>query len=81
MARRTEEQLRAAAFFMQRAQEAMDAAEEAPSEDAVQAFYKEAEAWLYMAGRSLNPDTPGPPPMRPPPAGAPREPRSFLQDD
>ncbi|WP_374470887.1 hypothetical protein [Phenylobacterium sp.] len=81
MARKKDEQLRAAAYFMERAQAAIDAAEQAPSEDAGQAFYKEAETWLYMAGKSLNPATPPPKPMNLPPMRAPRERRSFGSDD
>lgn len=55
-ARRRAEHVEAASFFMTRAQEAISAAENARSEDACAAFYKEAETWLYMAGRCLNPE-------------------------
>ncbi|HEY8617221.1 hypothetical protein [Phenylobacterium sp.] len=81
MGSKKDEQLKAAAFFMQRAQEAMDAAENAPSEHAGQALYKEAETWLYMAGKSLNPATERPKPMSPPPARIARERRSFGSED
>jgi hypothetical protein len=75
------DQLRAAGFFMKRAQEAMEAAEGAGSEEAGLALYKEAETWLYMAGKSLNPETPMPKPLPPPPVRVGRERRSFGYDD
>ena len=81
MPSKKDQQVRAAAFFMERAQQAMDAAEQAGSEEAGQALYKEAETWLYMAGKSLNPDTPPPKPMAPPPARIARERRSFGSED
>ncbi|MCR5878729.1 hypothetical protein [Phenylobacterium sp. J367] len=76
-----EQQVRAAAFFMQRAQEAIDQAERAGSEAVGEAFYKEAETWLYMAAKSLKPETAKPPPMRPPVARVGPERRSFGSED
>ncbi|WP_334161944.1 hypothetical protein [Phenylobacterium sp.] len=81
MRSRKDEQIRAAGWFMQRAQEAIEAAEDAPSDDAAAAHYKEAETWLYMAGRSLNPATPRPPPLAPPAVRVGRERRSFASED
>ena len=81
MSERKEDQLRAAAFFMQRAREAIEAAEHAASEDAGAAYYQEAETWIYMAARSLNQSTPRPAPMAPPPVRAPRERRSFSPEE
>lgn len=81
MRNRKEEQLRAAGWFMKRAQEAIEAAEQAPSEDAAAALYKEAETWLYMAGKSLNPATPPPAPLPPPAPRVGRERRSFGPED
>jgi len=81
MRTRKDEQLRAAGWFMQRAQEAIEAAEEAPTEDAAAALYKEAETWLYMAGKSLNPQTPRPAPLAAPALRVGRERRSFQAED
>ncbi|WP_041373705.1 hypothetical protein [Phenylobacterium zucineum] len=77
-----DEQMKAASFFLGRAQEAMAAADDAPSEDASAAYYKEAETWLYMAGQCLNPARAAPPPLRlpPPPPRVGRERRSFMED-
>jgi len=60
--RKRAEHVEAASFFMNRAQEAISAAETARSEDACAAFYKEAETWLYMAGKCLNPEGQAAPP-------------------
>jgi hypothetical protein len=79
---RDKDKAQAASYFMARAEEAVAAADEARSEDAMAALYREAETWLYMASKCLNPDA-----KRPPPLGfdsAPRvrrEPRSFSRDD
>lgn len=82
MSARKTEQIEAAGWFMQRAREAIDAAEDAGSEDASLAFYKEAETWLYMAAKSLNPDTARkPPPLSPPDLRVKRERRSFLNEE
>jgi hypothetical protein len=81
MANRREDELKAAAFFMQRAREAMEAAERAASDDAGAAYYQEAETWIYMAARSLNPATPRPAPRAPPPARVARERRSFGSEE
>lgn len=73
---------RAASYFMARAEEAIAAADSARSDEAMAALYREAEAWLYMAGKCLNPEA-----ARPPPADvqlaprAQRERRSFSRDD
>lgn len=48
--------MKAATFFLERAGEAIEAADDARSEDSSAAFFKEAETWLYMAGQCLNPD-------------------------
>ncbi len=75
------EHVEAASFFMTRAQEAIAAAERARSEDSCAAFYKEAETWLYMARRCLDPQRKGPRPetfsLAPRPLG---ERRSFKED-
>lgn len=82
MTSRKTEQIEAAGWFMQRAKAAMDAAEEAGSEDASLAFYKEAETWLYMAAKSLNPNTTArPSPLPAPEARVKRERRSFSGED
>ncbi|MGA0606145.1 hypothetical protein ACO2Q0_09105 [Phenylobacterium sp. VNQ135] len=60
--RKRADHVEAASFFMTRAQDAISAAEGARSEDACAAFYKEAETWLYMAGRCLNPEAQSPRP-------------------
>lgn len=80
--RKRAEDVEAASFFMTRAQEAINAAESARSEDASAAYYKEAETWLYMAGKCLNPEAQAPPPETF--SLAPRrvhgERRSFMED-
>jgi hypothetical protein len=58
---RDKDKARAASYFMARAEEAVAAADEARSEDAMAALYKEAETWLYMASQCLNPDAIAPP--------------------
>jgi hypothetical protein len=76
------ERMRAAGFFMTRAQEAMDAAERARSHDAAEALYKEAETWIYMASHCLKPDAARPPqPLSAPPPRAAPERRSFAREE
>ena len=82
MTTRKTDQIQAAGWFMQQAKAAMEAAEQAASEDASLAFYKEAETWLYMAAKSLNPNSAA----RPAPLSAPElrvrgERRSFSHED
>lgn len=74
--------MKAASFFMQRANEAIEAADAARSEEASGAFYKEAETWLYMASQCLSPDGgfQKPETLRPAPRVS-RERRSFGRDD
>lgn len=79
---RDKPQMEAAGFFMTRAQEAMDAAEKARTSEAAEALYKEAETWMYMASRCLNPDgARRPQPLSAPIRRAPSERRSFGRDD
>jgi len=74
--------MQAASFFLARAQEAMAAAERASTEEAGAAFSKEAETWLYMASRCLNPQAaPRPESLAPPPPRVGRERRSFGAED
>jgi hypothetical protein len=69
---------KAAGFFMARADEAIHAAERARSEDQAAALYKEAETWLYIASRCLNPQVARrPDTLTSPPRRAAAEPRSF----
>jgi hypothetical protein len=79
---RDKDKARAASYFMARAEEAVAAADDARSEDAMAALYKEAETWLYMASQCLNPDATRPPS---PGLGLVRrvggERRSFTRDD
>lgn len=75
-----EEQLRAAAFFMKRANEAMGHADHARSDEASAAFYKEAETWLYMASQCLNPAAAAKPPSLPSFSKVGRERRSFSDE-
>jgi hypothetical protein len=81
-ARRRADHVEAAGFFMSRAQEAIDAAEAARNEEACAAFYKEAETWLYMASRCLNPEGEAPRPvtLATAPARVRGERRSFQED-
>ncbi|MCR5874087.1 hypothetical protein LRS10_07865 [Phenylobacterium sp. J426] len=67
---------------MSRAQEAIDAAEAARNEEASAAFYKEAETWLYMASRCLNPEgeTARPMTLDVAPPRVRGERRSFMED-
>ena len=53
---RDQDKAKAASYFMARAEEAVRAADDARSEEAMAALYKEAETWLYMASQCLNPD-------------------------
>lgn len=74
--------MQAASFFMERANEAIEAADSASSEDACAAFFKEAETWLYMANQCLNPESGATPPATLPPAPrVARERRSFGRDE
>jgi hypothetical protein len=74
--------MQTASFFLERASEAVDAADHARSEDASNAFFKEAETWLYMASQCLSPESEivRPPSMSPASRVA-RESRSFSRDD
>lgn len=67
----------AARYFITRAQEAIEAAEAARTDEAHAAFYREAETWLYMANKCLRPDAAAPPPAPPPPRRVAPERRSF----
>lgn len=80
--RKRAQHVEAAGFFMQRAQEAIAAAETARSEDATAAYYKEAETWLYIAGQCLNPsrETPRPETLSLGPRRPLTERRSFKED-
>jgi hypothetical protein len=74
--------MQAASFFLERASEAIDAADHARSEDAASAFFKEAETWLFMASQclSLESEVARPQTMAPA-ARVAREARSFSRDD
>lgn len=74
--------MKAASYFMERANEAIEAADSASSEDASTAFFKEAETWLFMANQVLTPDSGLTPPetLIPTPRVA-RERRSFGGED
>lgn len=67
-----------ATFFLQRAREAVEAADTARNLDAAAAFYQEAETWLYMAAQCLG-RTPAeaPPTLSRPDVRVRGEPRSF----
>ena len=75
--RAREETVEAARFFIARAQEAIESAEAARTDEAHAAFYKEAETWLYMANKCLRPDAAAPPSSPPPPRRVAGEQRSF----
>jgi hypothetical protein len=80
--RTRQDKVKAASYFMQRANDAIEAAEAARSDEASAAFYKEAETWLYMAGQCLNPESgiARPDTLQPAPRIA-GERRSFGRDD
>lgn len=80
--RTRQDKMKAASYFMDRANAAIDAAENARSEEACAALYKEAETWLFMAGQCLNPESgfARPETLRPAPRVA-GERRSFGKDD
>lgn len=74
--------MQAASFFMERANEAIEAADNARSDDASTAFFKEAETWLYMASQCLNPEGAfARPEILPPTPRVARERRSFGRED
>ena len=75
-----DETVEAARYFIARAQEAIEAAEAARTDEAHAAYYKEAETWLYMANKCLRPDAEAPPSAAPPPRRVAPERRSFEQD-
>ena len=78
--REKDDTVEAARYFITRAQEAIEAAEAARTDEAHAAFYREAETWLYMANRCLRPDIEAPPRAPPPPRRVAPERRSFGQD-
>lgn len=74
--------MQAASFFLERASEAIEAADHARTEDASGAYYKEAETWLFMASQCLSPEGElAPPPKMEPPSRVAKESRSFSRDD
>jgi hypothetical protein len=74
--------MKAASYFLERANEAIDAADSAGSEEASAAFFKEAETWLFMANQVLTPDSELSPPQPLPAAPrVARERRSFGRED
>ncbi len=75
------EKVKAASFFMARAQEAMSAADAARTDEASAAFVKEAETWLYMASQCLSPEAATPPEAMLPLRRVERERRSFGAED
>lgn len=83
MSERTrQDKMKAASYFMDRANDAIEAAENARSEQACAALYREAETWLFMAGQCLNPEKafPKPEAFQPMPRVA-AERRSFGKED
>ena len=77
-----QDKVKAASYFIERANAAIEAADAARSDEASAAFYMEAETWLYMAGQCLNLDgeLARPQARRPTPRVA-GERRSFVRDD
>jgi hypothetical protein len=68
-------------LFLGRAQEAIDAADTARSDEACAALFKEAETWLFIASACLGGDTPRPEALARPAPRVGREPRSFQSRD
>jgi hypothetical protein len=78
-----DDKVEAASCFLARAHEAIEAADAARSEAAAEALYKEAETWLFMASRCLNPAAAARRPQTLPERArrAPEERRSFQPED
>jgi hypothetical protein len=76
-----QDKVEAASFFLARAHEAIEAAEAARSQASAEALYKEAETWLYMASRCLNPKVAQRPSRLETPAHRPLEERRSFQGD